>query len=233
MENNKIIADFKNIKKYAVYANINERLECKEGLITLGSIDKEIMKMRLVRDFVLDKFTNDVAKTFEKYNSKDNTMLEFNPKKLFQGSYLDLCLKQGMDEFDLLVSKNKIEKVSVYSPLLDEKISQIYKYIEGLFRVLENLETANLLSNNFYDFIRLVIPDYEEEFLINGDGGRLSIYSPVFDLLNNDQQLDALKFFYDNKNLIFEKILFHDDKLLDNYRTNVSKRRALSIYKRG
>ena len=112
-------------------------------------------------------------------------------------------------------------------------ISTLYKYIEGLFRVLENEKTSNLLSSNFYDYLYLLFSDYKEEFLINGEGARLSVYSSVFKNLTDEEELDALKFFYDNRDLILERIFFNDNKILDNYRTSVSKRKALSIYKRG
>lgn len=232
MEKNKIILDLNNIKTYTAYGVLNKHLETLEYLTNLSTLDKKIYQMKLVRCALLEKFKSDLEKTFRKYNSQD-VRLEFNPKKLFQGNYLDLSLINKDESYNILISKNKIENASKYSSLLDEKINQVYKYIEALYRVFENSDTNNIVSNSFYETMHLTLSSYQEEFLINGDGVRILPYNFVFNLLSEEEQLAALKFFYDNRIEVLEKIFLTDDKLLDNYRLNTSKRRVLSLYKRG
>jgi len=230
---NTMIKDLENIMTYTVKGNLNKKIKSKGGLITLYELNQDIANMRFLRCSLLNKFNKDVSETFKKYDSKDETKLNFNPKKLLLENNLKFKLVTKHDEFNFLVSKNKIEKYDYYNQVLDKKISQIYKYIEGLFRVLENFETSNLLSNSFYEHIYLNIYNYMEIFKINGDGIFLSFFDKELNKISSLEKKEAIAYFYDNYSRILFNIFVENDYILDRYRINDNKTKALSLYKGG
>lgn len=232
MQENKIIDDLIRMMTHTTMGNLNTKIESKKGLITLYELDLDILKMKLIRESILDKFKQDTLLTFKKYNLKSNAKISFNPNKLLSGSYLDLKLLVDNEEFNLLISKYRIEKYDDYKFVVDQKISQVFKYIEGLFRILETEETKNLLLNDFYSIIDVDFYDYIERFNINGNGITLSLYNSLLENLKLEDKIKALHYFYENYNEILKRVFVLNDLILDRYRTNISKRKALAIYKK-
>lgn len=231
MHENKVINDLENIITYMALGDLNKTIESKGTIVTLNSLNREIMKMNLIRKFILQKFKSDVIKTFEKYNSKD-LKIDFNYRKLLTGDNLDLSLLLNNERYKILVSQNKIEQYDKFNPMIEEKIEEISEYIKGLFRILKSEETSNLLSNNFYNDLYFILDDYFEKFRINGDGVWLSFFNPEFDKISGSDKQEILAYFYNQYRNILDSIFVEDDLILDNYRLDdsVSKRKILGIY---
>ena len=232
MHENRIVKDFENIMTYRTLGKLNNTIESKGTIVTLNDLNREIMEMNLIRKFIFQKFKSDVIKTFEKNDSKD-IKLEFDYRNLLLGDKLltfDIYFKDEIHR--IVVSDDKIYKSSYFNSNIESKIEQISEYIEGLFRVLKNSETANLLSNKFYVDLHLKLEDYMEKFQINGDGISLSIFNFDFDKIGTNDKYKILDYFYKNYELILNSIFVEDDRILDNYRlnNNVDKRMVLSIY---
>lgn len=232
MNENKYIDFIENMKPFNTFGNLQEKEESKSEIITLNDLEKDIRSMSLQRRNLLYQFKKDVENTFFKYDKENDVRLEFNSRKLLAGLYFDFVLKVGDEEIRILLSKYRIEYEDHYSYALYDKMSQIYKYVEGLFRVLENDETYNLLLNSFYEDLYVNLDCGMDKLRINGDGISIPIYNPEYKIPLTDKHL-VFNYFYTHKKEILERVLLEDNTILDRYRNDSSKRKVLSIYKRG
>ena len=125
-----------------------------------------------------------------------------------------------------LISNRGIENASFNTKEIEKKVDLIFPYIKGILKLKEK---SNVLDNEFYNDVNIYNSDIEKVLVLNGDGIVLP-FRDYYDL--DDNELQKLRgYYYNNWNSILNNINITDESLLNTYRTDVSKQKALAIYK--
>ena len=106
----------------------------------------------------------------------------------------------------------------------------MFPYLKSL---LDYKNTNSLLDNDFYNSLLVnLVGTRSISFKLNGDG--ISIVINNQRLSENKYVLMSLeKHFQEHYKEILSKISVYNNESLDKYRTDLNKRKALAIYKRG
>ena len=167
----------------------------------------DIINKRKIRYSVIKAFYDDATNALIKHKI-NNFKLYVDPKEIFKESKLNLVISYQGD-------KDSCKEI----------ITPYITKIENFRKV------DSLLDNNFYHKLLISFPGvYQPIFMINGDG--VSI---------DDEHSLKEKYLYDklvnyyllNKDDILRNIKVFNNEALLPYQTDLSKRKALSIYKRG
>ena len=147
--------------------------------------------------------------------------------------YLDLKFLIDGGRVNCLLSETRIESIDVNDIKIEEKIDKILPLVRSLLLLYKNDETRSILANDIYNDLYVYIDNQISNLIINNNGIILPDMSLKKLDLTSDEKVELIHYYYDNLKKILEKILILDDKILDNYRTDLSRRKVLSLYKRG
>ena len=201
------ISMLKDIKENEAIAILLENIGYIHGEINLKKLEKDIINKRKIRYSVIKAFYDDATNALIKHKI-NNFKLYVDPKEIFKESKLNLFISYQGD-------KDSCKEI----------ITPYITKIENFRKV------DSLLDNNFYHKLLISFPGvYQPIFMINGDG--VSI---------DDEHSLKEKYLYDklvnyyllNKDDILRNIKVFNNEALLPYQTDLSKRKALSIYKRG
>ena len=201
------ISMLKDIKENEAIAILLENIGYIHGEINLKKLEKDIINKRKIRYSVIKAFYDDATNALIKHKI-NNFKLYVDPKEIFKESKLNLVISYQGD-------KDSCKEI----------ITPYITKIENFRKV------DSLLDNNFYHKLLISFPGvYQPIFMINGDG--VSI---------DDEHSLKEKYLYDklvnyyllNKDDILRNIKVFNNEALLPYQTDLSKRKALSIYKRG
>lgn len=201
------ISMLKDIKENEVIAILLENIGYIHGEINLKKLENDIINKRKIRYSVIKAFYDDATNALIKHKI-NNFKLYVDPKEIFKESKLNLVISYQGD-------KDSCKEI----------ITPYITKIENFRKV------DSLLDNNFYHKLLISFPGvYQPIFMINGDG--VSI---------DDEHSLKEKYLYDklvnyyllNKDDILRNIKVFNNEALLPYQTDLSKRKALSIYKRG
>ena len=201
------ISMLKDIKENEVMAILLENIGYIHGEINLKKLENDIINKRKIRYSVIKAFYDDATNALIKHKI-NNFKLYVDPKEIFKESKLNLVISYQGD-------KDSCKEI----------ITPYITKIENFRKV------DSLLDNNFYHKLLISFPGvYQPIFMINGDG--VSI---------DDEHSLKEKYLYDklvnyyllNKDDILRNIKVFNNEALLPYQTDLSKRKALSIYKRG
>ncbi len=201
------ISMLKDMQENEGMAILLENVGYVHGELNLKKIENDIINKRKIRYSVIKTFYDDATNALIKHKI-NNFKLYVDPKEIFKESKLNLVISYQGDK--------------------DACLEIITPYITKI----ENFRKEdNLLDNDFYHKLLVSFPGvYQPVFMINGDGVAI-----------DDEHSLKEKYLYDklvnyyllNKDDILRNIKVFNNEALDPYRTNLSKRKALSIYKRG
>lgn len=201
------ISMLKDIKENEAMAILLENIGYIHGEINLKKLENDIINKRKIRYSVIKAFYDDATNALIKHKI-NNFKLYVDPKEIFKESKLNLVISYQGD-------KDSCKEI----------ITPYITKIENFRKV------DSLLDNNFYHKLLISFPGvYQPIFMINGDG--VSI---------DDEHSLKEKYLYDklvnyyllNKDDILRNIKVFNNEALLPYQTDLSKRKALSIYKRG
>ncbi len=195
--------------------------------INLEKVDNQIKDLRFIRYYILNLFKEDSIKALNNTNGViENNRIDFNPRELFLSKYLYLTISTVLGDTNCLISKKGLESASFESEELITKIKKIEPFIKGILKLNEK---TNILENIFYEEKNIFNENLEKNLIINGDG----ILLPFKEYINLElkEKNELLSYYYSNIKAILCNILVPDDDVLNIYRTNVSKQKALAIYK--
>ena len=201
------ISMLKDIKENEAIAILLENIGYIHGEINLKKLENDIINKRKIRYSVIKAFYDDATNALIKHKI-NNFKLFVDPKEIFKESKLNLVISYQGD-------KDSCKEI----------ITPYITKIENFRKV------DSLLDNNFYHKLLISFPGvYQPIFMINGDG--VSI---------DDEHSLKEKYLYDklvnyyllNKDDILRNIKVFNNEALLPYQTDLSKRKALSIYKRG
>ena len=204
---NRYISMLKDIKENEAIAILLENIGYIHGEINLKKLENDIINKRKIRYSVIKAFYDDATNALIKHKI-NNFKLYVDPKEIFKESKLNLVISYQGD-------KDSCKEI----------ITPYITKIENFRKV------DSLLDNNFYHKLLISFPGvYQPIFMINGDG--VSI---------DDEHSLKEKYLYDklvnyyllNKDDILRNIKVFNNEALLPYQTDLSKRKALSIYKRG
>ena len=227
-----IIKQLDRMSYYGMQAILSDSLKFQNGMIPLAELNSKILTMSSIRNEILKKFYQDIKNELKK--RKEVTIsVSLDPRKLMVDDYLNLNINIGSDKINCLLSKDRVINSSCYIPDLDMATSIIYPYVEGLFRLLDLEDTKNLLSNSFYQDLYVNIDCLLKRLVINGNGVNVSLEDLDKLSLSTREKLEILSYYYENIKEILSKVLVFNDDILNRYKTEVTKRQALSIYRGG
>lgn len=201
------ISMLKDIKENEAIAILLENIGYIHGEINLKKLENDIINKRKIRYSVIKSFYDDATNELVKHKI-NNFKLYVDPKEIFKESKLNLVISYQGD-------KDSCKEI----------ITPYITKIENFRKV------DSLLDNNFYHKLLISFPGiYQPIFMINGDG-----------VLIDDEYILKEKYLYDklvnyyllNKDDILRNIKVFNNEALLPYQTDLSKRKALSIYKRG
>lgn len=201
------ISMLKDIKENEAIAILLENIGYIHGEINLKKLENDIINKRKIRYSVIKAFYDDATNALIKHKI-NNFKLYVDPKEIFKESKLNLVISYQGD-------KDSCKEI----------ITPYITKIENFRKV------DSLLDNNFYHKLLISFPGiYQPIFMINGDG-----------VLIDDEYILKEKYLYDklvnyyllNKDDILRNIKVFNNEALLPYQTDLSKRKALSIYKRG
>lgn len=201
------ISMLKDIKENEVIAILLENVGYIHGELNLKKIENDIINKRRIRYSVIKTFYDDATNALIKHKI-NNFKLYVDPKEIFKGTKLNLVISyQGDKDFCREIITPYISKIENFK------------------------EEDNLLDNDFYHKLLVSFPGvYQPIFMINGDGVSIDDEHSLKEKHLYDK---LVNYYLLNKDDILRNIKVFNNEALDPYRTNLSKRKALSIYKRG
>ena len=215
----------KNCSSIAILSDIQKE---SDETITLKKINSEIRKKRQLRLLILKSFRNDL----EKFIRRDDPSISFDERKLFENGYLAIdFLENDKVSHCLFQDDGNINSAfNFYSTNMTRVIENIKPYIRN---IMDFEKETSLLGNNFYDYIYAIVSTSLSNFrfVISGDGVNISKSDLLNASLTTDEYDKIMHYFAYHYRRILEKILVYDDTSLDTYRTNLSKDKALAIYR--
>lgn len=229
LENGKQNLDY--IITYGTGGKLLREEEPKKGFKTLDEVRCDLENLLLIRESLLEIFKTDVLKKITKHGEKND--LKFPQGGIITMENLNLKLIIDGKSVNCLLSDSKIESMDTSDIKIEERINKILPFVKSLLLLYKDDETRNILANDIYNDLYVDIDNQINNLIINNNGIILSDLSLEKLKLTNLEKVELIKYYYDNLKKILEKILILDDKILDNYRTDLSKRKVLSLYKRG
>lgn len=221
-KNNK--TKLRSIMKYGYYGSLSKNTGYIAGTITLKKIDDEIENKRKLRHEILKRFYDDIT---NKLLFKKITCFKMivDSRRIWNNDFLNFKIEKNDFIAYPKVSIAGIEKS--YNDDINECLEIIFPFIKGMCQIHKEID---LLENNFYDSILVkLMGSLKPIFSISGDG--ISIVHD--DELKQSQYEDLVRFLETYKYEILNNVSIFDNESLNPYRTDLTKRKALSIYKRG
>ena len=207
---------------------LNTNFKGDGELVSLANFDREIMKLKKLRTFILDEFKKDACSKLAKPNGiigyKPEVLV--NPTKIFAGDYLSLIIPSDIGNTKVLVSENGIVNASFRTSELEKQIKKIMPYIIGLINVHNN---SNILQNDFYYPTYLFDDLGQLSLLLSGLGVTLPCDNYF---ISHEELQQILVKFYSNYYKIIENIFVNDSFLFDQYKKNLSKDKVLDLYQK-
>lgn len=194
------------INKFDRYISILKDIKENEVKSNLKKLEKDIINKRKIRYSVIKSFYDDATNELIKHKI-NNFKLYVDSKEIFKESKLNLVISYQGD-------KDSCREI----------ITPYITKIENFRKV------DSLLDNNFYHKLLFSFPGiYQPIFMINGDGVLIDDEY----ILNEKYLYDKLVNYYLLKDDILRNIKVFNNEALLPYQTDLSKRKALSIYERG
>lgn len=226
-----VISEFNNIIFYGTEGVLINQEGEKKGFKTLEEIRLDLENLKSIRESLLQTFKNDSLKAISSF--KDKNDIKFPRRGIIQMDYLDLQILINNTRVYCLLSKNGIESINPSDLQIEEKISKMLPYVKSLLNIYQDIKTRSILANDIYNDLYVSLDGKIKELIINNNGVILPDSSISKLNLTLDEKIELIAYYYDNLTNILEKILIKDDIILDNYRTNLSKKKVLTNYKRG
>ncbi len=225
-----IKSDLMNIIKYTNYATLSSKEDYEDGIINLKRLEEEIKNKRQIRYEILKALYEDIT---NKLLSKKitNFKIYIPSENIFIDKYLNITFEINDNLEKILINKNGIiEYMSNDSKEVLESLKMIIPFIRNFLKLTKEDSIGSLLNNDFYDnlFVSLVGHNYRL-LVINGNGINLIEDSS----LSNLETKNISEFYNDNKSEILKKVYIFNNTILNRYKTELSKRKVLSLYKRG
>jgi len=198
------------------------------SLVSLDKINNEIKESRYLRNYIVEEFKNDIKKEFDilrgsRIEREEN--VELNLEKLFNHDYLEITIPTILGDTLCLLSSNDLIASTSSIGDLDEKLKVIRPYVKKLFDLKKE---THILDNEFYQDVNIF--DDEERVLVMHGGGILLPFRDYKDLTKENLQ-DLLSYYYKNWNTILKNILVYNDQILERFKPDITKEKALGIYK--
>lgn len=226
-----VINELNKVMIYGREGILINKLEEKKGFKTLEEVRSDLEKLKSIREELLNAFRNDSLREINSF--KDKNEIKFPRRGIITMNYLDLELFINSRRVSCLLSKNGIESINTNDLKIEEKISKMLPFVKSLLDIYNNTDTRSILSNDIYNDLYVLFDSPIKELIINNNGVILSDSSLSKLNLTLDEKIELIGYYYDNIKSILEKILVKDDIILDNYRTDLSKKKVLTYYKRG
>ena len=197
-----------------------------DSLISLRIIDNRLSELRRIRSYIIELFKEDMEKRVkgDKINSRESIIL--NPERLFLNEYLSLIIPTALGDNHCLFSKDTLVASDSMMSELENKAELILPYIKRIYEVAEN---TNLLDNEFYDNINIYNDNYDNVLNLNGNGVVLPFND--YNDLDDIEKQELLKYYYSNLQAILKNILVPNTEVLDRFKENITKEKALELYK--
>ena len=211
--------------KYEDYGSLSKNVGYLPGSITLKKINDEIENKRRLRYEVLKKFYDDTTNKLLS-NKITGFKMIIDSRKIFVDDFLNFKLeKNDFVAYPKISATNILE--NSYNDSINKCLEIIFPYIKGLYQVKKE---SNLLDNSFYDLLYVKLMGcFKQIFTISGDGVNI-VKNPE---LNKNEYEELNRFLETYKTKILNNIKIFDNEALEPYRTDLTKRKVLSIYKRG
>lgn len=222
--------ELNEIIKYTRCAKLGESLERREGIVFLSQIDKDIQKIRMLRECVLEAFQIDTARELMKLD--ENPRIKINQRRLMEGDFLNLKIVRNSQEISCFFKYNELLSSSSNDSKTEEIANHILPYVNGLFRVLGNYETENILTNEFSEPIVVFINQIINKLSLSGENGLILSDDELNQMdLTLDEKIKLIAYFYDHLDQLLKRIYVLDDCILDRYKTDATKRKVLKVYR--
>lgn len=201
------ISMLKDMQENEGMAILLENVGYVHGELNLKKIENDIINKRKIRYSVIKTFYDDATNALIKHKI-NNFKLYVDPKEIFKESKLNLVISYQGDKTSCL---------EIITPYITK---------------IENFNKEdNLLDNDFYHKLLVSFPGvYQPIFMINGDGVAID---DEYSLKEKHLYDKLVNYYLLNKDDILRNTKVFNNESLNPYRTDLSKRKALSIYKRG
>ena len=199
------------------------------SLVSLKTINDERCEFRNIRYSVIDEFTNEIKEQFNTIKGskiEEDVNFQVNPIKLFdEDNNLEIKIKTILGDTTCSIDGDKIIKSTSDTSDLHEKVAIIMPYVKKL---LEVRKYTKLLENEFYQDTDIKDLDIKV-LMLSGSG----IFLPFKDYteLNDYDLQDLLSYYYSNLTNILKNILVNNDEILELYKPDITKEKAIGIYK--
>lgn len=216
-----------NILRYTDFGKLSENTGYLFGSLTLEKISHEIINKRQLRYAVLKQIYDDITNKLI-HNHIQNFKIYLDPRQIYNGDYLNLQLVINNTTIEPFINQSGIQ--SHYNSYIDNSLDLMFPYLRSL---LNYRRINSLLDNDFYNDLLVNLAGTRSiSFKLNGDG--ISIIINNQRLSENKYVITSLeKYFQEHYKEILSKISVYNNESLDKYRTDLNKRKALAIYKRG
>jgi len=226
-----VISELNNIIFYGTEGILENNEGEKKGFKTLEEIRLDLENLKIIRETLLQNFKKDSLKAISSF--KDKNDIKFPRRGIIQMDYLDLQVLINNTRVNCLLSKKGIESINTIDKKIEERINKMLPYVKSLLNIYQDMETRSILANDIYNDLYVSLNGKIKELIINNNGVILPDSSISKLNLTLDEKIELIAYYYDNLTNILEKILIKDDIILDNYRTNLSKKKVLTNYHRG
>ena len=210
-------------------------LEPADGIqrefITLSELEKEIIKTKEIREFLLKIFQTDLNSEITKRKIK-NLSVSFPNEEVIKNGKVHLNIATPYDYAHFFYTKTSIASPYKEKSKIQEKASIFFPYVRGLLEVSGDDETKNIILNSFYDCFPIDLENHLGKILVNGNGINFSIDWFWRLNLTEEEKLQLLACFYNMYQEVIERIFvpIEDAK---TYMTQANRRDVLKVYKRG
>jgi len=231
-----IESDFNNI--------INSKpnnLKTKEELvfekISLINLQKQIKKMVEIRQAVLRQFHQDINFLI----NNQGITFSWDKYHLIKENCFDLMIKNEDRKVECLLKPNDVLQVRDFKSEKEIELDQnlatilfkIMPCINGLFAIIQDERTSNILANSFYDSYFIEIDNPLECLEISGLGITLPFEKVLQTDLTAKERIALSEYYKENFKKILSKILIANGEELSPYQTKETKGKVLRMYKKG
>ena len=216
-----------NILRYTDFGKLSENTGYLSGSLTLEKINHEIIKKKQVRYAVLKQVYDDITNELI-HNHIQNFKIYLDSRQIYNGDYLNLQLVINNTTIKPFINQSGVQ--SHYNSYIDNSLDLMFPYLRSL---LNYRRFNSLLNNDFYNALLVNLAGTRSiSFKLNGDG--ISVVINNQRLAENKYVFMSLeKYFQEHYSEILSKVSVYNNESLDKYRTDLNKRKALAIYKRG
>lgn len=196
----------------------------KREFITLSELEKEIIKTKEIREFLLKIFQTDLNSEITKRKIK-NLSVSFPNEEVIKNGKVHLNIATPYDYAHFFYTKTSIASPYKEKSKIQEKASIFFPYVRGLLEVSGDDETKNIILSSFYDYFPIDLENHLGKILVNGNGINFSIdwFSRLN--LNEEEKLQLLACFYNKYQEVIERI-FVPIEDVKTYMTQANQKRC-------